>query len=184
MSMSKHVWRRIREVTKHTTCAKLVVRLMSMSEKLSGKTPKEEMGLDRKWLYYFTRAWAAAIKMGLSLHERAAAIISPTTWYFVPGLPRLSNVVKINPKKQKTTQEKAYLLIRYVLFHCLFYLCILYFRSLLHLDLKCYSLEGGRKMEWTEVLWVILSLFTACSVSADVTADASLSSMWFISLPK
>ena len=158
MSMSKHVWRRIREVTKHTTCAKLVVRLMSMSEKLSGKTPKEEMGLDRKWLYYFTRAWAAAIKMGLSLHERAAAIISQTTWYFVPGLPRLSNVVTINPKKQKTTQEKAYLLIRYVLFHCLFYLCILYFRSLLHLDLKCYSLEGGRKMEWTEVSWVILSL--------------------------
>ena len=125
-----------------------------MSKKLSGKTPKEEMGLDRKWLYYFTRAWAAAIKMGLSLHERAAAIISPTTWYFVPGLPRLSNVVTINPKKQKTTQEKAYLLIRYVLFHCLFYLCILYFRSLLHLDLKCYSLEGGRKMEWSRIACV------------------------------
>ena len=116
-------------------------------EEAVGENLKEEMGLDRKWLYYFTRAWAAAIKMGLSLHERAAAIISPTTWYFVPGLPRLSNVVTINPKKQKTTQEKAYLLIRYVLFHCLFYLCILYFQSLLHLDLKCYSLEGGRKME-------------------------------------
>ena len=159
------------------------LKKIMMSKKLSGKTPKEEMGLDRKWLYYFTRAWAAAIKMGLSLHERAAAIISPTTWYFVPGLPRLSNVVTINPKKQKTMQEKAYLLIR-----CFISLLVLFMyfilSKLITFRFKMLFAWRGRKIR---VNWGFVSdtlSLTACSVSADVTADASLSSMWFISLPK